>query len=69
MIWNKATKKILSEISELEVIYRKKFNQDYEYDMADNRKNKEILADIKDCIENNHLQIIIPDEDDQNYDY
>ncbi len=47
MIWKEKTKKILDEISKLEIIYSKKFEIDYEYDFADSRSNEEILADIK----------------------
>jgi len=70
MIWKEKTKKILNEISKLEIIYSKKFGVDYEYDFADSRSNEEILADIKDCIENNHLQTFTSDDDDDGlYDY
>ena len=48
--------KILDEISELKVIYWKKFGEDYGTDIESSSDVEYTLADLKDCIENNHLQ-------------
>ena len=48
--------KILDEISKSRIEYRKKFKKDYAFDIEASLDVAYILADLKDCIENNHLQ-------------
>ena len=48
--------KILDEISELRAIYWKKFGKDYGTNTESSGDVETTLADLKDCIENNHLQ-------------
>lgn len=60
--------KILYEIGELELIYYKKFGQHYGYSMFDKPSAEETFADLKDCIENNHIQRFKPiPEDGKDY--
>ena len=42
--------------SKLKVIYWKKFGEDYGTDIESSSDVEHTLADLKDCIENNHLQ-------------
>ncbi len=49
--------KILDEINRLCTIYREKFGVNYGFSMQFTMTNEETLADLRDCIENNHLQV------------
>ncbi len=53
---NQEHQKILDEIQELQTIYRKKFGKGYGTDMESSCDVEATLADLKDCIKNNHLQ-------------
>ena len=48
--------KILEQINQLRIEYRKKFGKGYGIDMESSLDVEYTLADLKDCIENNHLQ-------------
>lgn len=53
---NQEHQKILDEINKLRIEYRKKFGKGYSTDMESSLDVEATLADLKDCIENNHLQ-------------
>lgn len=57
-------KKIMQEISALEAEYFKKFGEIYKFAYPDGKSNEEVIAELKDCIENNHLQVFEPVEYD-----
>lgn len=58
------------EVAVLKKEYKKKFGVDYAYCMIEKKSFEEEIAELKDCIENNHLQSNeLPEDYNPNYQY
>ncbi len=66
----KQNKEKRAEVATLKAEYKKKFGVDYTYCMIRKMSFDEEIAELRDCIENNHLQSTdLPEDYDPRLEY